>query len=166
MPYGTASNSRDMTCVTWVKRSTDWQSASVTTPMGRSPSSTTAAPCERFGSRFSRSPTGSCGPTVMGVSYTTCRPLTHEMTSVTTSMGMSCGMIAIAPRRATVSAIRRPATAVMFATTNGMVVPEPSLEARSTARREPTSERAGTMNTSSYVRSYCGRRSLRKRTWR
>ncbi len=31
------------------------------------------------------------------------------------------------PRRATVSAIRRPATAVMLATTTGMVVPEPSL---------------------------------------
>ena len=30
------------------------------------------------------------------------------------------------PRRATVSAIRRPATAVMLATTTGMVVPEPS----------------------------------------
>ena len=41
------------------------------------------------------------------------------------------------PRRATVSAIRRPATAVMFDTTRGMVVPIPSGVVRSTlnARR-------------------------------
>ena len=39
--------------------------------------------------------------------------------------GMSCGITAMAPRRATVSAIRRPATDVMLATTTGMVVPRP-----------------------------------------
>ena len=61
---------------------------------------------------------------------------------------MSCGITAIAPRRATVSAIRRPATAVMLATTSGMVVPVPSAVDRSTSSREPTSERAGAMKTS------------------
>ncbi len=76
------------------------------------------------------------------------------MTSVTTSIGMSWGMTTSPPRRATVSAIRRPAMAVMLATTSGMVVPVPSGEERSTAWREPTAERPGTMKTSSYVRSY------------
>ena len=52
------------------------------------------------------------------------------------------------PRRATVSAIRRPATAVMFDTTSGIVVPMPSGVARSTFIRDGTSERLGTMNTS------------------
>ena len=58
-------------------------------------------------------------------------------------------MIAIAPRRATVSAMRLPATAVMLATTSGMVVPVASSEARSTPKRLPTAERDGTMKTSS-----------------
>ena len=40
------------------------------------------------------------------------------------------------PRRATVSAIRRPATAVMLATTTGMVVPDPSTVDRSTSNRD------------------------------
>ena len=40
--------------------------------------------------------------------------------------------------RATVSAIRRPATAVMFATTSGTLVPTRSGVVRSTARRDPT----------------------------
>ena len=57
------------------------------------------------------------------------------------------------PRRATVSAIRRPATAVMLATTIGMVVPVPSTAVRSTSKREVTSERDGTRKTSPYVRS-------------
>ncbi|CAB5075881.1 unannotated protein [freshwater metagenome] len=48
-----------------------------------------------------------------------------------------------------VSAIRRPETAVMFATTNGMVVPDPSLDAKSTSMRLESSEALGTMNTSS-----------------
>ena len=53
------------------------------------------------------------------------------------------------PRRAIVSAIRRPDTAVIFATTIGIVVPEPSLEVRSTSIRLEISEALGTMNTSS-----------------
>ena len=53
------------------------------------------------------------------------------------------------PRRATVSAIRRPAMAVMLATTIGMVVPVPSTVERSTSRRLDTDERLGTMKTSS-----------------
>ena len=62
---------------------------------------------------------------------------------------MSCGSTVRPPRRATVSAMRRPATAVMFATTIGIVAPLPSVVARSTSKRERTSERAGTMKTSS-----------------
>lgn len=73
---------------------------------------------------------------------------------MTTSIGMSWGMTTSPPRRAIVSAIRRPAIAVMLATTSGMVVPVPSGEERSTPWREPTAERPGTMKTSSYVRSY------------
>ncbi|CAM5716366.1 hypothetical protein SALBM311S_05223 [Streptomyces alboniger] len=65
------------------------------------------------------------------------------------------------PRRATVSAMRRPAMAVMLATTSGIVVPVPSGALRSTSCREPTALRLGTMNTSSYVRSYGGWMSLR-----
>lgn len=73
---------------------------------------------------------------------------------MTTSIGMSWGMTTSPPRRAIVSAIRRPAIAVILATTSGMVVPVPSGEERSTPWREPTAERPGTMKTSSYVRSY------------
>ncbi len=47
------------------------------------------------------------------------------------------------PRRATVSAIRRPDTAVMFATTTGMVVPLPSPVARLTSSRDSTDDRHG-----------------------
>ena len=65
-----------------------------------------------------------------------------------TSTGMSCGRTARPPRRATVSAIRRPEMAVMLATTTGIVVPTRSGVVRSTSSREPTSERFGTMNTS------------------
>jgi hypothetical protein len=43
--------------------------------------------------------------------------------------------------------------AVMFATTSGIVVPDPSVVDRSTSRRLVTDERLGTMKTSSYVRS-------------
>ena len=70
------------------------------------------------------------------------------ITSATTSAGMSCGKIAMPPRRATVSAIRRPETAVMLAVTIGMVAPLPSVVARSTSSREPTADRPGTMKTS------------------
>ena len=45
---------------------------------------------------------------------------------LTAVIGRSCGRTTMPPRRAIVSAIRRPATAVMLATTTGMVVPEPS----------------------------------------
>ena len=54
-----------------------------------------------------------------------------------------------APRRAVVSAIRRPAIAVMFATTMGIVVPLPSTVERSTSSRLDTSDRFGTRKTSS-----------------
>ena len=47
--------------------------------------------------------------------------------------GMSCGMTTRPPRRATVSAIRFPAIAVMFATTIGSVAPVPSEVVRSTS---------------------------------
>jgi hypothetical protein len=70
------------------------------------------------------------------------------MTSATTSAGMSCGMIATPPRRAIVSAIRRPDTAVMFAVTSGIVAPLPSVVDRSTSSREPIEDRLGTMKTS------------------
>ncbi len=75
--------------------------------------------------------------------------MTKATTSATTSIGMSCGMTASPPRRASVSAIRRPDTAVMFAATIGMVVPLPSAVLRSTSSREATSDRDGTMKTSS-----------------
>ena len=75
--------------------------------------------------------------------------MTKATTSATTSSGMSCGMTARPPRRASVSAMRRPDTAVMFAATIGIVVPLPSTLVRSTSRRELTCERDGTMNTSS-----------------
>ena len=61
------------------------------------------------------------------------------------------------PRRATVSAIRLPATAVMFATAIGIVVPTRSGVVRSTSNREPTSDMLGTINTSLYVRSCTGK---------
>jgi len=57
------------------------------------------------------------------------------------------------PRRAMVSAIRRPLIAVMLATTMGSGVPTPSVLVRSTSVREETLERFGAMNTSLYVRS-------------
>ncbi len=72
-----------------------------------------------------------------------------EITSATTSTGMSWGMTVRPPRRAVVSAMRRPAIAVMLATTSGIVVPVPSLVARSTPWRLATSLRRGTMKTSS-----------------
>ena len=106
------------------------------------------APCARLGSRLSAWPVVSAGPSVSGVSWTRSRSLTQAMTSATTSAGMSWGRIAMPPRRATVSAIRRPATAVMLATTTGIVVPLPSLVARLTSSREPTADRFGVRKTS------------------
>ena len=92
--------------------------------------------------------TVSCGLTTTAVSTTGWRDLTDATTSATTSVGVSCGSTARPPRRATVSAIRRPATAVMLATTTGIVVPVPSPVVRSTSNRETTSERDGTRKTS------------------
>ena len=62
---------------------------------------------------------------------------------------MSCGITAIPPRRATVSAIRFPAIAVMLATTSGRVAPVPSEVARSTSYLLATDDCRGTMKTSS-----------------
>ena len=166
MVWGTVSRSLDITRSRAVKRSTPAQSPSVTTPTGRSPSTTITALWARLVMRFMASPTVSVGAMVMGVSCTTWRRFTQSTTSATTSSGMSWGMTAMPPRRATVSAMRRPATAVMLATTMGMVVPVPSTVVRSTSRREVTSDRTGTMNTSSNVRSGSGSRSWRKRTRR
>jgi hypothetical protein len=70
------------------------------------------------------------------------------MTVSVMSSGMSCGSTVMPPRRATVSAMRRPATAVMLATTTGMVVPRRSGVLRSTSNRDDTADRLGTMNTS------------------
>ncbi len=102
-----------------------------------------------MGSSAKASDTVSVGASVSAVSCTRSRCLTQLTTSATTSTGMSCGSTVIPPRRATVSAIRRPATAVMLATTSGMVAPLPSLVERSTSKREATSEDRGTMKTSS-----------------
>ncbi len=106
------------------------------------------APWARLGRRLSACPVVAVAVSVSGVSWTRSRDFTHSMTSATTSTGMSCGSTAMPPRLATVSAIRRPATAVMLATTIGMVAPLPSRVVRSTSRREPTSDRLGTRNTS------------------
>ena len=143
------TGSADMTVCSWANRSTPAQSDSVTTPTGTCWSSTTmTAPCARFGSSASASPTVSVGASEMAVSTTRSRVFTHLMTSATTSPGMSWGRIARPPRRAMVSAIRRPETAVMLAATTGIVVPLPSRVVRSTSSREPTEERPGTMKTS------------------
>lgn len=104
-----ASTSLDMTSESWVKRSTPVRSCSVTIPTGRrSASTTTPAPWARLGSRDRASPTVWEGDSTIGVSSTRCRDLTQPTTSATTSMGMSWGMTTSPPRRATVSAIRRP----------------------------------------------------------
>ena len=60
------------------------------------------------------------------MSQTGCRDLIHATISATASGATSCGSTVSAPRRASVSAIRRPATAVMFAATSGTVAPEAS----------------------------------------
>ena len=121
----------------------------MTMPTGRGPATTMPAPWARLPSSASASPAVSLGSRVIGVSCTRWRVLTHATTSATTSTGMSCGSTVMPPRRATVSAMRRPAMAVMLATTSGIVVPVPSTEARSTSRRLVTDERLGTMKTSS-----------------
>ena len=138
VPAGSVNGSADMTVASCAKRSAPAQSASVTTPTGAPPAPmTTTAPWARLGSSARASPTVSAGPRVIAVSTTRSRVFTQVTTSATTSPGMSWGRIASPPRRATVSAIRRPETAVMFAATTGIVVPLPSRVARSTSRRDP-----------------------------
>ncbi len=145
----TVTRSRRITAPTWAKRSTSAQSASETTPTGRPSSTTTAARWERLGISDSASATVWVGASSIGVSKTRWRCLTHWTTSVTTGIGMSCGMTVRPPRRAVVSAIRLPAMAVMLATTSGSVAPVPSWVARSTSYRLATAEWRGTMKTSS-----------------
>jgi hypothetical protein len=82
------------------------------------------------------------------VSYTVWRDFTYATTVSMTSRGMSCGRTVMPPRRDTVSAMRRPATAVMFDTTTGIVVPSRSGVVRSTSNRDGTDDRLGTMKTS------------------
>ncbi len=120
----------------------------MTTPTGYPSSTTITAPCARLGSRLSACPVVASGPSVSGVSWTRSRLFTQDTTSETTSTGMSWGSTARPPRRATVSAIRRPATAVMLATTTGIVVPLPSPVARFTSSLDATADRLGTRNTS------------------
>ncbi len=83
------------------------------------------------------------------MSQTGCRDLIQPTISATASGATSCGSTVSAPRRASVSAIRRPATAVMFAATTGTCEPEPSDAASSTSNREVIVDRHGTRNTSS-----------------
>ena len=134
---------------TRAKRSTPLVADSVTRPIGRPESTTTAAPCARLWISAMASDTASSGARITGVSATRSRLLTKFTVAVTAEIGRSCGSTTIPPRRATVSAIRRPATAVILATTTGIVVPVPSTLDRSTSNREATSERLGTMKTSS-----------------
>jgi len=144
-----------ITWSTWVNWSTPWQSPAATTPTGRPAwSTTTAAPWARLSMRVIAVWTVSVGATVTAVSTTGWRVFTQATTSRTTSSGMSWGRIASPPRRATVSAIRRPLTAVMLATTTGMVAPVASSGARSTSNRLATSDGDGTRKTSPYVRSW------------
>ena len=71
------------------------------------------------------------------------------MTSVTTSIGISCGITLSPPRLETVSAILLPDIAVMLATTKGIVAPVLSKVFRSTSMRLLTPEREGIIKTSS-----------------
>ncbi len=143
------TNDGFITCWTCANRSTSMQSDSLTTPTGLPPSTTTAARCERFGIRARASATVWSGRSSIGVSKTWCRDFTNDTTSATTGIGMSCGITASPPRRATVSAIRLPAMAVMLATTSGRVAPVPSEVDRSTSYLLATAECRGTMKTSS-----------------
>ncbi|PQM45526.1 hypothetical protein C1Y40_04310 [Mycobacterium talmoniae] len=149
MSAGAVTKSVMATSRTRANRSTPTQDASVTNPIGRPCATTTAAPCARLWISAVAADTESSGDSTTGVSTTRSRLLTNSTLSCTAAIGRSCGSTTRPPRRATVSAIRRPATAVMLATTTGMVVPEPSRVDRSTSKRESTSERVGTMNTSS-----------------
>ncbi len=86
-------------------------------------------------------------------SKTRSRLFTQRIVSSAAVSGMSCGRTARPPRRAIVSAIRRPDTAVMFAATMGVGDPVGSVVVRSTSKREVSDEELGTRNTSEYVRS-------------
>ena len=95
------------------------------------------------------SATVSCPSKVIGVSKRIWRDFIQEITSETTGSGISCGITVRPPRRATVSAIRLPEIAVIFATTNGIVAPVLSEVRRSTSIRLVTFERDGIIKTSS-----------------
>ncbi len=148
VPTGAVTRSVTATSRTRANRSTPTQAASVTRPTGRFSTTTTAAPCARLWISAQASDTESSGDSVTGVSATRSRLLTKSTVSLTAWIGRSWGSTTMPPRRATVSAIRRPATAVMLATTTGIVVPVPSDVDRSTSNREATSVRFGTMKTS------------------
>ena len=86
--------------------------------------------------------------TVMGVSKTVWAAFTFETMSVSASGEISWGRMVIPPRRATVSAMRLPATAVMLETTSGIEVPTESGVVRSTSERDTTADLEGTMKVS------------------
>src|SRR5665647_3986047 len=86
-----------ITSPTWVNLSTPWQSASVTTPIGRPSRTTTAAPWDRLPIRVSAVCTVAVGSTTTAVSTTGWRDFTDATTSATTSGGMSWGITAIPP---------------------------------------------------------------------
>lgn len=138
-----------MTSLACAKRSVPSALAAATRPTTwLSSLTTTATPCARFGIRLRVSPTVVSGCTVTAVSKTGCEFFTLVIDFATTSVGMSCGKIARPPRRAMVSAIRLPDTAVMFAATSGSGVANPSVEVRSTSNLLATLDRFGTRNTS------------------
>ena len=131
------------------KRSTPRASVSPTRPSGAPwASMTTAKPWARLAIRVIVSPTVVVGDTVIGVSKTVGARLTRSIDSASTSTGRSCGNTARPPRRAIVSAIRRPEIAVMLATTSGSGWWRPSVVVRSTSSREVTVLRLGAMKTS------------------
>ena len=98
-------------------------------------STTTSTPWARFVMRSRALAAVSVPFKVAGVSKRMCRVLTQAITSEMISSGMSWGITTSPPRLATVSAMRRPAIAVMLATTIGIVVPVPSSVAKSTSMR-------------------------------
>ncbi len=124
-----SSGSGDITWCTWANRSTPAQSASVTTPTGR--------PLVHDDHRAVRP----LGQQRQGVADRCCAArasiggvddqvaLLHPAHDRRRPRRPGCpaGAPRVPPRRATVSAIRRPATAVMLATTSGMVAPLPSV---------------------------------------
>jgi len=131
------------------KRSTPRASVSPTKPSGTPRGSmTTAKPWARLAISVTVSPTVVFGETVIGVSKTVGARLTRAIDSASTSTGRSWGNTARPPRRAIVSAIRRPEIAVMLATTKGNGWSRPSVVVRSTSSRDVTVLRLGAMKTS------------------